>query len=100
MLRLPDIEFIGINVDGKTRWSAGSVRSKRKLEAEVPLIREQRGRSLTIGTVKVVASIDICISATVTGDFGERDRSERSVLSCMESIVGSGRLKVVGGLRG
>ena len=61
LLRLPDIEFIGISVDGKTRWSAGSVRSKRKLEAEVPLIREQRGRSLTIGTVKVVASIDICV---------------------------------------
>jgi len=41
LLRLPDIEFIGISVDGKTRWSAGSVRSKRKLEAEVPLIRER-----------------------------------------------------------
>lgn len=58
LLRLPDIEYIGISVDGKTRWSAGSVRSQRKLDAEVPLIREQRGRSLTIGTVQVVASID------------------------------------------
>ena len=58
LLRLPDIEYIGISVDGKTRWSAGNVRSERKLASEVPLIREQRGRSLTIGTVQVVASID------------------------------------------
>jgi tripartite-type tricarboxylate transporter receptor subunit TctC len=40
------------------------------------------------------------ISANVTGDFGERDRFERSVLSCVEWIVGSGRLRVVGELRG
>jgi len=34
------------------------VASQRKVEAEVPLIREQRGRPLTIGTLQVVASID------------------------------------------
>jgi len=32
--------------------------------------------------------------------FRERDRFERSVLSCVEWIVGSGCLKVVEGLRG
>ena len=40
------------------------------------------------------------ISANVTDDFGERDRFERSVLSCVEWIVGSGRLKVDERLRG
>ena len=40
------------------------------------------------------------ISANVTGDFGERDRFERSVLSCVGWIVGRGRLRVVGELRG
>jgi hypothetical protein len=40
------------------------------------------------------------ISANVTDDFGERDRFERSVLSCVEWIVGSGCLKVVERLRG
>jgi len=40
------------------------------------------------------------ISANVTDDFGERDRFERSALSCVEWIVGSGCLKVVERLRG
>ena len=40
------------------------------------------------------------ISANVTDDFGERDRFERSVLSCAGWIVGSGCLKVVERLRG
>ena len=40
------------------------------------------------------------ISANVTDDFGERDRFERSVLSCVGWIVGSGCLKVDERLRG
>jgi hypothetical protein len=43
---------------------------------------------------------ELRISANVTGDFGERDRFERSMLSCVGWIVGSGCLKVVDGLRG
>jgi PAS domain S-box-containing protein len=58
LLRLPDIEYIGISVDGQTRWSAGKVVSRRKVTTEVPLVREHRGQALTIGAVQVVASVD------------------------------------------
>ena len=58
LLRLPDIEYIGIRVDGQTRWSAGKAVSQRKVAAEVPLVREHRGQALTIGTLQVVASVD------------------------------------------
>jgi PAS domain S-box-containing protein len=58
LLRLPDIEYLGIRVDGQTRWSSGKVVSQRQVTAEVPLVREHRGQALTIGTVEVVASVD------------------------------------------
>ena len=58
LLRLPDIEFIGIAVDGQTRWAAGKVVSQRSVVAEVALQREHRGQLLTIGTLRVVASVD------------------------------------------
>ena len=58
LLRLPDVEFIGIAVDGQTRWSSGRAVSQRAVVAEVPLQREHRGQALTIGTVRVVASVD------------------------------------------
>ncbi len=58
LLRLPDIEYIGIHVDGQTRWSAGKAVSQRKVSTEVPLLREHRGQTLTIGTLQVVASVD------------------------------------------
>jgi len=58
LLRLPDIEYIGITVDGQTRWSTGKVVSQRKITADVPLVREHRGQTLTIGAVQVVASVD------------------------------------------
>ncbi len=62
LLRLPDIEFIGIGVDGQTGWSAGKPVSKRNVGAEIPLVREHRGQALTIGTVRVVASVDRVIA--------------------------------------
>ena len=58
LLRLPDIEYVGIDVDGQTRWSAGKTVSQRIVSAEIPLVREHRGQALTIGTVRVVASVD------------------------------------------
>jgi PAS domain S-box-containing protein len=58
LLRLPDIEYLGIGVDGQTRWSAGKAVSSRVVTAEVPLVREHRGQPLMIGTVRVVASVD------------------------------------------
>ncbi len=58
LLRLPDLEYIGISVDGQTRWSAGEAVSRRAVTVDVPLRREHRGQALTIGNVKVVASVD------------------------------------------
>ena len=52
------------------------------------------------GNTHQARQVLVRISANVTDDFGERDRFERSVLSCVEWIVGSGRLKVVERLRG
>ena len=58
LLRLPDIEYIGIVVDGRTRWSAGTVVSQRRIAEDVALVREHRGQAMTIGAVQVVASVD------------------------------------------
>ena len=58
LLRLPDIEYIGIALDGQTRWSAGKTVSQRTVSADIPLVREHRGQALKIGTVRVVASVD------------------------------------------
>jgi PAS domain S-box-containing protein len=58
LLRLPDLEYIGISVDGQTRWSAGEAVSRRVVTADVPLRHEHRGQTLIIGNVKVVASVD------------------------------------------
>jgi PAS domain S-box-containing protein len=58
LLRLPDLEYIGIAVDGATRWSAGQAVSQRTVGADIPLLRQHRGQALTIGSVRVVASVD------------------------------------------
>lgn len=58
LLRLPDVEYIGISVDGQVRWATGKAVSQRVVTAEVPLLRDHRGQALTIGTLRVVASVD------------------------------------------
>lgn len=58
LLRLPDIEYIGISVDGQVRWSAGKQVPQRQRSVEVPLVYLHRGQALTIGTVQVVGSVD------------------------------------------
>jgi len=58
LLRLPDIEYIGIVVDDNARWSAGKSVSQRIVSAEIPLVRAHRGQALTIGSVRVAASVD------------------------------------------
>ena len=58
LLRLPDIEYIGIQVDGQTRWSAGKAVSARQRARQVPLVRLHRGQPLTIGIVQIVGSVD------------------------------------------
>lgn len=58
LLRMPDIEYIAIDVGGRTRWSAGQAVSRRTVVLEAPLLREHLGRPTNIGTLRVVASVD------------------------------------------
>jgi PAS domain S-box-containing protein len=58
LLRLPDIEYIGIAVDGRVRWSAGQAVSQRRLAREVPLVQMHRGQPLNIGSLRIVGSVD------------------------------------------
>lgn len=58
LLRLPDIESARIDVDGRTRWSASRAESQRRLQTAVPLMHEQGGATVLIGTLHVAASVD------------------------------------------
>jgi diguanylate cyclase (GGDEF)-like protein/PAS domain S-box-containing protein len=58
LLNLGDIEYLSIEVDGKTLWSAGVKTSVRQIEQSISLSRMHRGQSVPIGQLHVVASID------------------------------------------
>ena len=58
LLRLPDIEYAGIELDGKTPWSAGQAQSEHRREARVPLVHREGSGTVDIGTLHVVASVD------------------------------------------
>lgn len=55
---LQDIEYLAIGVAGQQRWSAGASTSTRQVAESIPLVRKYRGKDVTIGTLRVVASID------------------------------------------
>jgi PAS domain S-box-containing protein len=58
LLRLRDVEFIGIYVDGTLRWSAGEPVSSRVLTDRITLSHPYRGRDVDIGEVRVSSSLD------------------------------------------
>ena len=58
LLRLPDIEFVGVEVDGQVRWSAGLAQARYPLQAAIDLRHQQAGYAAAIGTLRVVASGD------------------------------------------
>jgi len=58
LLRLPDVEYARIDVDGVTRWAAGRPASQRQLQTEVPLLHQGPLAPQTIGRLTVVASVD------------------------------------------
>jgi PAS domain S-box-containing protein len=58
LVRLQDIEYLDIIVAGQKHWSAGQFRSARRIETDVPLVRNYRGRDVSIGTLHIVASVD------------------------------------------
>jgi PAS domain S-box-containing protein len=55
---LTDIEFVGIESDGRIIWSSGARESSRQIEQVIPLIRAYRGQGVNIGELHVVASVD------------------------------------------
>ena len=67
---------------------------------EIASSRQIAGLPLELAVLVEELSQFLRISPNVTDDFGERDRFERSVLSCAGWIVGSGCLKVAERLRG
>lgn len=58
LLRLPDLEYLGITVDGAVEWSAGTPRSENVISKKYPLIFRYRGQDRTIGILQVTASLD------------------------------------------
>ena len=58
LLNLADIEYLGIYVDGKEQWTAGTRRSRRTAESIIELRRMHRGQDIVIGELHIVASVD------------------------------------------
>jgi PAS domain S-box-containing protein len=58
LARLPDMEYLGIRVDGAPKWVTGERRSKYVIAAEFPLVQSYKGRDITIGVLETVASLD------------------------------------------
>jgi PAS domain S-box-containing protein len=76
LARLRDIEYVAVLADGAVRWSAGRAASQRTRGAEFPLRLTRDGQSHTVGSVRVVASVDRVLdrlygrAATVAIDNG------------------------------
>jgi len=58
LLRLPDIAFAAVDIDGRARWSVGQVVPAHRREVAIELTHKQGERSTNIGTLRVVANID------------------------------------------
>jgi len=58
LLRLRDMEYLAISVDGQPRWAAGARHSQRMIESDVALERIYRDKPVLIGRLAMVASED------------------------------------------
>ena len=58
LARLPDIERLAVEVNGKIKWSSGSTRARYPLSDRVPLIQQNRDKAVEIGVLEVTASLD------------------------------------------
>ena len=58
LARLPDIERLAVEVNGKVKWSSGSTRARYPLSDRVPLIQQNRDKAVEIGVLEVTASLD------------------------------------------
>ncbi|MBT3361630.1 MAG: hypothetical protein HN403_18555 [Rhodospirillales bacterium] len=58
LARLPDIEYLGISVDGEAKWSAGTRNSRYVVTVEQPMKYDYYGERVLIGNLQVVASLE------------------------------------------
>jgi len=58
LARLPDIEWLAVEVNGKVKWSSGSTHARYPLTDRVPLIQQNRDKAIEIGVLEVTASLD------------------------------------------
>jgi signal transduction histidine kinase len=58
LARLPDIERLAVEVNGKVKWSSGSTRARYALTERVPLVQQNRDKAVEIGVLEVTASLD------------------------------------------
>ena len=56
--KLPDLEYLAISVEGKTEWTAGKLQSRFSINSEFPMVYQYRGKTVEIGSLLVVASLD------------------------------------------
>ena len=56
--RLPDMEYLSVEVEDEPRWVAGSLESSRVVSRQYPLVHNYRGKDVEIGTLLAVASLD------------------------------------------
>jgi signal transduction histidine kinase len=56
--RMPDIEYLGVEAGGETKWSAGRLKSRFSVNRQFPLVHRYRGKDVEIGNLRVVASLD------------------------------------------
>ena len=58
LTKLPDIEYVAIEVDGKSKWTSGNRRSRNVIAERIPFIQEYKGKKENFGTLYIVASVD------------------------------------------
>jgi len=58
LLHLGDVEYLGIVVNGTTKWSSGAIKSVRRIERNMPLVHTGHGVDTHLGELQIVASLD------------------------------------------
>jgi PAS domain S-box-containing protein len=69
LLRMPDIEFLAINQNGKEKWMVGELISKKIISVELPLEYLSQGTKVPVGNLQIVASLDAVYGRLIEKGF-------------------------------
>jgi signal transduction histidine kinase len=58
LVKLQDVRYVAVEVDGRTRWSSGSEIDGRTLERRLPLVLPSDVSGRPLGHLRIVASLD------------------------------------------